>query len=212
MPTKTSILSLPALLTTIACGGPESPAQRPAPETGTTVSGLCTDGPADATLQFSNDYSTSAFAHSPLTTDNYDQSGCTDRWVLEVQNVNQATEDFRIWARWPHSDLYQLTQSSCAAAFSSIQLYEYKANWICNSNFCYPSYGWSQYGDDITLQGVWENGYCRMKTHSSSYPVFSPSFFRSKVRIAVKNFGLALFFPVFKKANAGFHSDVYYFD
>ncbi len=216
MPTKTHRFILCGMLITAACGGPLEPELSEGTTEdveswiGSTASGLCTDGPADAVLN----YNGSVFASSPLTTDQYDGPGCSDRWVVEVQGVNQAQDDYRVWSRWRFADLNGLNQSSCSLAFSSIQLFEYTIqSWNCGSGiFCYPVYGWSQYGSDVLLQGVWEDNKCRMKTHASSYPVFSPSFFRSKVRIAVRNFGWALFFPVYKKAEAGIHKDVYYFD
>ena len=79
----------------------------------------------------------------------------------------------------------------------------------CSGGFCIPTYGWTQVGGDIGLHGKWLPFFgghiCQMEA-DSPLPVFQPSLLRSKVRVSVRAYAWALFFPAYKKGKAGVYS------
>jgi hypothetical protein len=147
-------------------------------------------------------------AVSALTTNNYDHPACSDRFTVEVTGVSQATQPFSAYGGWGEG--LPATQSACALALANVQTHEHKVvSFNCNGGLCLPVYGWQQVGGDITLRGTWlpffGSFYCALKP-DSPLPVLQPNALRSKVRVAVRAYAWAVFFPAYKRGEAGVYS------
>jgi hypothetical protein len=200
-------MALACALTTAACAIEDEGAEEGEEEESTVVSALCSDGAANAVVAF-DDLGGESAATSSLPTNSYDHPACSDRYAVEVTGVSAATDEFSVIAGW--GEAMPQTQSQCDLAFANVQTHQYgHQGFSCSGQFCIPQYGWSQVGADITLRGKWLpdfGGYrCRLVA-DSPLPVFQPSLLRSKVRVSVRAYAWALFFPAFKKAKAGVYS------
>lgn len=178
-----------------------------AEDVGTIESTLCSDGPADVTVAFVDEGGTSGAA-SALPTNSYDHPACSDRFAVEVTGVSQATQPFSVVGGWGEG--LPTTQSACELALANVQTHEYRVvSFNCSGSICFPVYGWQQVGGDITLRGHWlpffGSYYCGLRL-DSPLPVLQPSSFRSKVRVAVRAYAWALFFPAYKRGEAGVYS------
>jgi hypothetical protein len=202
-----------SLLTSMIClllAGCLSGAETEAPdaeELGSIESTLCSDGAADAVVAFQDKGGTSG-ATSALTTDNYDHPACSDRFTVEITGVSQATQPFSAFGGWGEG--LPTTQATCELALANVQTHEYRVvSFNCGGTICVPVYGWQQVGGDITLRGNWlpffGSHYCALLP-DSPLPVLQPSAFRSKVRVAVRAYAWALFFPAYKRGEAGVYS------
>jgi hypothetical protein len=103
------------------------------------------------------------------------------------------------------------TQGACELALANVQTHEYRMVSItCNAQTCWPVYGWQQVGNDITLRGKWQLGAFGGSYHcdlvpDSPLPLLLPDAQRSKVRVAVRAYAWALFFPSYKRGEAGLY-------
>jgi hypothetical protein len=176
---------------------------------GTTESNLCTDGAADAVVAFQNANGFSG-ATSPGPTSNYDRAACADRYTVEVTGVSAASQPFEITGGW--GEALPVTEDVCTLALANVQAQEYTlTGFNCAGQFCIPTYGWKNVGSEVLLQGQWQAGFGNSHTcnlvPASPLPTLQPSAFRSKVRVSVRAYAWALFFPAFKKGQAGVWSD-----
>jgi hypothetical protein len=174
---------------------------------GTTESTLCSDGAADAVVPF-EDLGGFSGATSALPTNSYDHPACSDRFAVEVTGVSAATQSFSVAADWGES--LPSTQSACELALANVQTHEYAmTGFNCSGSICFPVYGWRQVGGDITLRGNWlpffGSHYCAL-VPDSPLPELQPSAFRSKVRVSVRAYAWAVFFPAYKRGEAGVYS------
>jgi hypothetical protein len=174
---------------------------------GTVESTLCSDGDADAVVAF-DDADGFSGATSALPTNSYDHPACSDRYTVEITGVSQATQEFLAAADWGEG--LPTTQSACELALANVQAHEYRVvSWSCGAQICFPVYAWQPVGSEITLRGNWMpffgGHYCAL-VPDSPLPVFQPSALRSKVRVAVRAYAWAVFFPAFKRGEAGVFS------
>jgi hypothetical protein len=176
-------------------------------ELGTTESALCSDGAANAIVAF-DDAGGFSGAKSAQPTNAYDHPDCSDRYTVEVTGVSSATQPYSVRGGWGES--LPTTESSCTLAFANVQTHEYRMSFQCSGQLCYPVWGWHQVGGDITVHGEWKPGFggnydCVM-VPNSPLPVLQPTALRSKVRVAVRAYAWALFFPAYKRGEAGVYS------
>lgn len=172
-------------------------------ELGTTESALCSDGAPNAIVAF-QDAGGFSGATSAQPTNAYDHPDCSDRFTVEVTGVSNATQPFSISGGWGES--LPATESSCGLAFANVQTHEYRMSFQCSGQLCYPVWGWHQVGGDIPLHGEWRptfGGYHCVLVPNTPLPVLQPTSFRSKVRVAVRAYAWALFFPAYKRGEAG---------
>ena len=176
-------------------------------ETATVESALCSDGAANAVVAF-DDLGGESAATSSLPTNSYDHPACSDRYAVEVTGVGSATDKYSVIADWGEN--MPQSQAQCDLALANVQTHQYGfKGYNCAGNLCVPTYGWSQVGADITLRGKWKpffGGHICELEPDSPLPVFQPSLLRSKVRVSVRAYAWALFFPAYKKAKAGVYS------
>jgi len=173
----------------------------------TTESNLCSDGAPDAVVAF-DDYGGESSAKSALPTNSYDHPACSDRFTVEVTGVGAATQEFSVLGGWGEP-LPTTSQSACELAFANVQTHEYRSTLNCSGGLCFPQWGWHQVGGDVLLQGQWTpffGSHLCLMAPTSPLPVFQPSLSRSKVRVAVRAYAWALFFPAYKKGEAGLWS------
>jgi hypothetical protein len=181
----------------------------PEEELGTTESNLCTDGTADAVVAF-QDHNGFSGATSPGPTSNYDRSACSDRFSVEVTGVGSATQEFSVTGGW--GEALPVTAEVCTLALANVQTQEYRlTGFNCSGQLCLPVYGWQNVGNDVLLQGQWQAGFggnysCNL-VPTSPLPTLQPNAFRSKVRVSVRAYAWALFFPAYKKGTAGVWSN-----
>ncbi|MEM9487847.1 MAG: hypothetical protein AAGC55_01820 [Myxococcota bacterium] len=172
-------------------------------ELGTITSTLCSDGAADVTLAYGDDPLTIA-ASSAQTSNNYDGPGCSDRFVVEVTGLNAATEPYFVIAGWGEG--LPTNEGSCELAVANVQTHAYGMQFDCSGTFCVPVYNWSPVGNEITMRGNWipffDGGFCSL-VPDQPLPLLQPSWFRSRVRVSVRAYGWAIFFPAYKRARAG---------
>jgi hypothetical protein len=176
-------------------------------EVGTIESTLCSDGAADAVVAF-DDLGGFSGATSALPTSSYDHPACSDRFTVEVTGVSQATQPFSVAGDWGEG--LPTSQSACELALANVQTHQHiVVGWSCSGSFCFPIYAWQQVGGDITLRGTWlpffGSHYCAL-VPDSPLPELPPSALRSKVRVAVRAYAWAVFFPAYKRGEAGVYS------
>jgi hypothetical protein len=177
------------------------------PEVSTVSSNLCSDGAANGTVAFSQGAGELTVT-SALATNNYDHPACSDRYAVEVTGVNAATGEFFVTADWGEN--LPTTQSACELAVANVQTHQYAVtSFNCGGQICFPVYGWSPVGGEITMNGQWVTSPFDPSVHwcelapQSPLPTFQPSAFRSKVRVSVRAYAWALFFPSYRRAEAG---------
>jgi hypothetical protein len=202
-----SVLVSMICLPLAGCMDDAEPDALDAEDLGTTESTLCSDGAADAVVAFDDEGGFSG-ATSALPTNSYDHPACSDRYTVEVTGVSQATQAFSVAAGWGEG--MPTTEATCELALANVQAHEYKVvSWSCGGQLCLPQYGWQPVGGEVTLRGEWVpffgGHFCSLKP-DSPLPVFQPSAFRSKVRVAVRAYAWALFFPAYKRGEAGVYS------
>jgi hypothetical protein len=202
-----TLASLLSILPLAACVDEAEPADTEE-NLGTTESELCTDGTADAVVAFKDKQGFSG-ASSAGPSSSYDRAACADHYSVEVTGVGAATQPFFVTAGWGEPLLNDA--QSCPLALATVQTQEYRqTGFNCSGMFCIPKYGWVNVGNEITMHGVWTPGNfggCNLALEpGQQLPTFQPSFFRSKVRVSVRAFAWAVFFPAYKKAMGGVYS------
>lgn len=176
-------------------------------ETSTVESKLCSDGAANAVVAF-DDLGGESAVTSSLPTNSYDHPECSDRFAVEVTGVSAATQAFSVIGGW--GEALPQTQQQCELVFANVQTSQYGFKGLnCTGSLCVPTYGWTQVGGDIFMHGKWVpffGGHVCQMVADSPLPVFQPSSLRTKVRVSVRAYAWALFFPAYKKGKAGVYS------
>jgi hypothetical protein len=205
MMNRLAIVSLLCTLPLTACLDEAGDADLEEENTSATVSALCTDGAADAVVAFV-DKGGESTAVSPGLSSGYDRAACADHFSVEVTGVSGATQPFKVVGGWGQA--LPNTAEACPMALAAVQAQEYRWTLSCSGTLCVPVYKWFNVGSEVTLHGVWYSGTfggCEL-VPESPLPTFQPSTLRSKVRVSVRALAWAVFFPAYKKAEAGVFS------
>jgi hypothetical protein len=176
---------------------------------GTTSSPLCTDDGPNATIAYDRNPGTWSTVTSLYPSNAYDHPDCSDRFTVEVTGVDAAYQAFTVHGSWGQS--LPTNEEACKLAFANVQTHEYVRTIKCGGGgFCWYTYEWQPVGDEVLLKGVWAKYWnreeCWLEPTGASLPTLEPSSTRKKVRVAVRAYGWALFFPSYKRAIAGVHT------
>lgn len=187
--TRTAILSMICLPLTACVLDAEEPEAIASEDLGTMQSALCSDGPPDAVVAFTEQGGLSV-ATSALPTYDFNHPGCEGWFVVEVNGLAEATRPFLVAAGFA-DDLSGLNPLECLYSRAKVRTYEYGliGSQCSGGGLCAPIFGWRQVGDEIqmggTMKGPPGDEYCELDP-LSPLPSFEPSVFRNKLRVAVR--------------------------